>query len=127
MRSLTRFGLVLAVATGAGAQQPISIQHIRPMDQRGVNMYEPSKHDTVTFAGTRIAFGGSFRQDFQGLDHSNGNPTAPPGSDCNTSTSANAVAPGSVVAGQQAVWNVFRVRVNDSAGTIFQQQGFFAP
>jgi hypothetical protein len=57
----------------------------------------------------------------------NGSPSAPPGSDCNTSTSANAVAPGSVVAGQQAVWNIFRVRVNDSAGNLFQQQGVFAP
>jgi hypothetical protein len=37
------------------------------------------------------------------------------------------VAPGSVVAGQQAVWNIFRVRVNDSAGNLFQQQGFFTP
>jgi hypothetical protein len=57
----------------------------------------------------------------------NGSPTASPGSDCNTSTSANAVAPGSVVAGQQAVWQVFRVRVNDSAGNLLQQQGFFTP
>jgi hypothetical protein len=57
----------------------------------------------------------------------NGSPSASPGSDCNTSTSANAVAPGSVVAGQQAVWNIFRVRVNDSAGNLFQQQGFFVP
>jgi len=78
MRNLTRIALVLAaVASGAGAQQPISIQHIRPMDQRGVNMYEPSKHDTVTFQGTRLVFGGSFRQDFQGLDHSNTNPATP--------------------------------------------------
>jgi hypothetical protein len=76
MRNLTRFTLVLAaVASTAGAQQPISIQHIRPMDQRGVNMYEPSKHDTVTFQGTRLVFGGSFRQDFQGLSHQNASPT----------------------------------------------------
>src|SRR5689334_23629539 len=78
MRNLTKLALVLATAaSAAGGQQPISIQHIRPMDQRGVNMYEPSKHDTVTFQGTRVVFGGSFRQDFQGLDHSNANPAAP--------------------------------------------------
>jgi hypothetical protein len=47
------------------------------MDQRGVNMYEPSKHDTVTFQGTRVVFGGAFRQDFQGLSHSNSNPATP--------------------------------------------------
>jgi hypothetical protein len=79
MKNLTRLAIVLAtlVAAGAGAQQPIAIQHIRPMDQRGLNMFEPSKHDTVTFVGTRVAFGGSFRQDFQGLDHSNANPASP--------------------------------------------------
>jgi hypothetical protein len=79
MKNITRFALVLAtvVAAGAGAQQPISIQHVRPNDQRGVNMYEPSKHDTVTFIGTRVVFGGAFRQDFQGLQHSNTNPAAP--------------------------------------------------
>src|SRR3954465_14987995 len=78
MTKLTKLTLIIAAAaTTAGAQQPISIQHIRPQDQRGVNMYEPSKHDTVTFNGTRVAFGGSFRQDFQGLDHSNTNLSAP--------------------------------------------------
>jgi hypothetical protein len=79
MKNATRIALVLAtvVAAGAGAQQPISIGHIRPNDQRGVNMYEPSKHDTVTFQGTRLVLGGSFRQDFQGLDHSNANPATP--------------------------------------------------
>jgi DNA-binding beta-propeller fold protein YncE len=56
----------------------------------------------------------------------NGDPGAAPGSDCNVATSANAVDPGAVVAGAQAVWNVFRVRVNDSANKLFQQQGFFA-
>jgi hypothetical protein len=76
MKNLARFTMVLAavVAAGAGAQQPISIQHIRPQDQRGVNMYEPSKHDTVTFQGTRMVFGGAFRQDFQGLQHANASP-----------------------------------------------------
>jgi hypothetical protein len=79
MKNLTRLAIVLATAVtaGAGAQQPISIGHIRPNDQRGVNMYEPSKHDTVSFQGTRLVFGGSFRQDFQGLSHNNANPATP--------------------------------------------------
>jgi len=73
MRHITRIAVVLTVAAAASAsaQQPITIQHIRPMDQRGVNMFEPSKDDTVTFKGTRMVFGGSFRQDFQGLEHKN--------------------------------------------------------
>jgi hypothetical protein len=79
MKTFTRFAISLSMVAiaGAGAQQPISIQHIRPLDQRGVNMYEPSKHDTVTFQGTRVVFGGGFRQDFQGLQHSNTNTAAP--------------------------------------------------
>ena len=79
MTKLTRLALALMaiVAARAGAQQPISIQHVRPNDQRGLNMYEPSKHDTVTFQGTRVVFGGAFRQDFQGLDHSNNTAAAP--------------------------------------------------
>lgn len=73
MRNLSRFAVVMvaAIATSAGAQQPITIQHIRPNDQRGVNVFESKKDDSVTFAGTRIVFGGAFRQDFQGLQHSN--------------------------------------------------------
>ena len=73
MRNITRFALamVAVVAANASAQQAITIQHVRPNDQRGLNMFEPSKEDTVTFQGTRIAFGASFRQDFQGLEHSN--------------------------------------------------------
>src|SRR3954466_3380388 len=63
--------LVAAAAVTAGPQQPITIQHIRPVDQRGLNMFEPTKEDTVTFQGTRMVFGGAFRQDFQGLQHKN--------------------------------------------------------
>ena len=79
MRKTIRLAALLAgiAASGALAQQPISIQHIRPNDQRGLNMFEPSKHDTVTFGGTRLVLGGAFRQDFQGLQHSNTNPATP--------------------------------------------------
>jgi hypothetical protein len=57
----------------------------------------------------------------------NGSPATPPGSDCNVSTSANTVVPGSIVAGREAVVQVFRIRVNDIANTIFGQQGVFIP
>ena len=77
MRTTIRVTFALAIAAVAGAQQPISIQHVRPNDQRGLNVYEPSKHDTVTFQGTRLVLGGAFRQDFQGLQHSNTNTAAP--------------------------------------------------
>jgi hypothetical protein len=57
----------------------------------------------------------------------NGSSSAPPGSDCNTTTSANTFMPGLVVSGRQAVMQLFRVRVNDANNALFQQQGFYAP
>jgi hypothetical protein len=57
----------------------------------------------------------------------NGSASTPPGSTCNIATTANTFMPGSVVAGKEAVVQVFRIRVNDSTGTLFQQQGIFIP
>jgi hypothetical protein len=56
----------------------------------------------------------------------NGDPT-PPGSDCNVSTTANTLLPGSIVGGKQMVLQVFRVRVDDAGNALFLQQGVFAP
>jgi hypothetical protein len=53
-------------------QPPIVIQHTRPVDQRGINVFEPPKdNDTVSYNGFRMDFGAAFTQQFQGLDHSN--------------------------------------------------------
>jgi hypothetical protein len=51
------------------------------------------------------------------------------GGSCAVTTSANAVLPGSVVPGKQAVVQVFRIRINDSypTGTLFAQQGIYIP
>jgi hypothetical protein len=57
----------------------------------------------------------------------NGNPTAPPGSDCNVATTANTLLPGSVVTGKQTVVQVFRIRVDDATDHLFQQQGYYVP
>jgi hypothetical protein len=51
--------------------RPLSIAHIRPADKRGVNVFEPPKDDVVPFNGFALSFGGSFTQEFQGLDHTN--------------------------------------------------------
>jgi hypothetical protein len=56
-----------------------------------------------------------------------GIPSAPPGSFCSASTSANALLPGSVVSGKRTVWQAFRVRVLDSGNRLFQQQGIYVP
>jgi hypothetical protein len=46
-------------------------QHIRPVDQRGVNMFEPPKDDTIPYTGFKLGWGASFTQQFQDLHHSN--------------------------------------------------------
>src|SRR5690349_18033331 len=51
--------------------RPIEIDHLRPSDQRGVNVFESPKETQVRFDGFKLAFGGAFTQEFQGLDHSN--------------------------------------------------------
>ena len=47
--------------------RPMEIQHIRPADQRGVNVFESPKDDEVAFNGFTLSFGGAFTQEFQGL------------------------------------------------------------
>jgi hypothetical protein len=50
---------------------PIEIQHIRPNDQRGINVFEAPKDDGVPFTGFRLGFGAAFTQQFQALGHRN--------------------------------------------------------
>ncbi|MDB4917503.1 MAG: hypothetical protein JWM95_5147 [Gemmatimonadetes bacterium] len=49
----------------------IELQHIRPADQRGNNVFESPKADNVPFDGMTLSWGGAFMQEFQGLGHSN--------------------------------------------------------
>ncbi|HUF25671.1 MAG TPA: hypothetical protein VMM18_01720 [Gemmatimonadaceae bacterium] len=49
----------------------IEIQNTRPMDQRGINMFETPKNDGVPFTGIKLDFGAAFTQQMQGLRHSN--------------------------------------------------------
>jgi len=53
-----------------GAQQ-IPIQHFRPVDKRGINVFEAPKNDAVPYTGFKLMLGGAFLQDFQSVDHSN--------------------------------------------------------
>ncbi len=58
--------------------QPVSlfrlkeINHIRPADMRGLNVFESPKDDEVPFTGFALSIGGAFTQEFQGLAHANG-------------------------------------------------------
>lgn len=62
---------VAADSTTASILPPIMIQHLRPYDQRGVDVFEQPKTDTVPFRGFTIRWGAAFTQQFQGLSHSN--------------------------------------------------------
>ena len=48
-----------------------AVQYLRPRDQRGINMFETSKNDTVKFNGLQLRIGTAFAQQFQGLSHEN--------------------------------------------------------
>ncbi|HEX2780253.1 MAG TPA: hypothetical protein VHM30_12195 [Gemmatimonadaceae bacterium] len=60
-----------AAATRSSTQPEIVIQHIRPFDQRGLNVFETPKTDNVPYSGFALAWGAAFTQQFQGLDHRN--------------------------------------------------------
>lgn len=53
------------------AQQP-SLQYFRPNNQRGINVFETPKVDTVAFEGVKVRLGGDFAMQFQSLNQSNG-------------------------------------------------------
>lgn len=62
--------IMLVVAIPLFANQP-EIGFYRHADQRGINMFETSKADTVPFTGLKVRIGGNFTQQFQMLSHSN--------------------------------------------------------
>ena len=64
------FLLFMAFTFGAYAQQA-PIQYFRPYDQKGVNVFETSKVDTVGYEGIKLRIGANFTQQFQSLRHSN--------------------------------------------------------
>ncbi len=62
---------VKPAAAPASLVPPITIQHLRPQDQRGVNMFEAPKTDAVPFSGFKLDWSAAFTQQFQALDHTN--------------------------------------------------------
>jgi hypothetical protein len=49
----------------------VQIQHLRPTDMRGLNVYESPKDEGAAYTGFKLDWGAAFTQQFQGLDHSN--------------------------------------------------------
>ncbi len=50
---------------------PTVIQHVRPADERGINVFEAPKNDAVPFEGFKLSWGAAFAQEFQNLKHTN--------------------------------------------------------
>ncbi len=55
----------------AAMQPALVIQHIRPSDKRGINIFESPKDNVIPFTGFRLDWGAAFTQQFQGLNHEN--------------------------------------------------------
>src|SRR3979409_190767 len=51
--------------------RPITIQYFRPLDQRGINVFETKKAPGVAFSGFKLDFGAGFTSQLQNLSHSN--------------------------------------------------------
>ncbi|HXC26127.1 MAG TPA: hypothetical protein VNU46_09450 [Gemmatimonadaceae bacterium] len=64
-------GTAATPATDSTVYPPIVIQHYRPLDQRGINMFEPPKDDTMPFTHFTLGLGAAFSTVFQGLEQSN--------------------------------------------------------
>ncbi|NEN23132.1 hypothetical protein G3O08_06425 [Cryomorpha ignava] len=67
--------MIAAFTSPLLAQLQPDLQYFRPNDQRGINVFETSKTDTVGFDGVKVRVGGDFALQFQSLDHSNENNT----------------------------------------------------
>jgi len=52
-------------------------QFWRPYDQRGINIFETGRADTVDFDGLKVRLGGGFAQQYQALTHSNNSAANP--------------------------------------------------
>jgi hypothetical protein len=49
----------------------IEIQHMRPLDQRGLNVFESPKEAGAKYEGFKLSWGGAFAQQFQNITHEN--------------------------------------------------------
>ncbi|HTK30259.1 MAG TPA: hypothetical protein VL309_11935 [Vicinamibacterales bacterium] len=51
--------------------RPITMQYYRPVDKRGLNVFETTKTPGVEFTGFKLDFGAAFTSQLQDLSHSN--------------------------------------------------------
>ncbi len=62
--------LILLGANAVYAQQP-ELQYFRTNDKDGLNVFETSKNNDVTFEGVKVRVGGDFAMQFQGISQTN--------------------------------------------------------
>ncbi|MGJ3234430.1 hypothetical protein [Marivirga sp.] len=67
----TMIALLMGFAQVLFAQDGRNLQFFRPVGQPGLNVFEPSKADTVEYEGVKVRVGGDFAMQFQGLSQSN--------------------------------------------------------
>lgn len=70
LRKLSLLG-VLIVLTGVVMAQQAPIQFFRPYDQRGINVFETTKYDTLVYDGFKIRWGAHLKQQYQSIKHEN--------------------------------------------------------
>lgn len=85
--------LILLTQTLFAQRDPI--QYYRYYDQRGVNVFETSKDDTVKFDGVKLRIGANFTQGYQNLKHSNKAKAVLTGTDKGVTYKGVETAPGS--------------------------------
>lgn len=65
------FSLLLFFIIIFAQAQKKSMQYFRYNDQRGLNVFDTTKTDTVAFTGFSVKMGGNLTLDFQGLNYQN--------------------------------------------------------
>jgi len=63
--------LAFAALFQTAIAQRSDIQYFRHYDQRGINVFETTKTDTIIYEGMKLRIGANFTQGFQSLKHSN--------------------------------------------------------
>ena len=63
-------GIAMLTLFALGSMAQPAIQYFRPYDQRGINVFEPSKNDSVAYDGFKLRIGAGFTQNYQSLKHS---------------------------------------------------------
>ena len=85
-----RAAVIITLLAGSSpllAQFGSELQYFRDPGKAGLNVFEPSKKDTVKFEGLRVRVGGEFAMQFQGISQTNsGDSLVKLGSDFNLPT-----------------------------------------